>query len=226
LLDRRLPYGGSRLKHSTLLLLLKGRWHNAKKPCAKAGRPDRRPVSAGAVWARGCCLVLFLCLPRPAAAQVDETKLPAPAPDPIDFARDIKPILQNSCLRCHGPEKPRSNFHLDNRAAALRGGDNGVDIIPGQSAKSPLIHYVAHLVDGMAMPPIGKGDPLAPAQIALLRAWIDQGAAWEAGPPAGFAFSISPVIGGTSVSGDVQKFREQNWQPGGVNGGLAQFDLA
>ena len=77
----------------------------------------------------------------------------------------------------------------------------------------------------MEMPPVGKGDPLTPAQIALLRAWIDQGAAWDASPPAEFAFSISPVFGGTSVSGDVHKFREHYGQPDGLNGGLAQFDL-
>ncbi len=189
-------------------------------------KPLFRPsLPAAKAWAVARCSLLLLFLPRPAAAQVDASQLPPPANVPIDFARDIKPILQTSCLRCHGPEKPRSNFHLDNRPAALKGGDNGVDILPGDSARSHLIHYVSYLVDTMEMPPVGKGDPLTPAQVALLRAWIDQGAAWDAGPPAEFAFSMSPVFGGTSVSGDVHKFREYYWQPGGLNGGLAQFDL-
>ncbi len=91
---------------------------------------------------------------------MDDSKLPPAAPDKIDFARDIKPILDNSCLRCHGPEKRKSDFRLDNRAAALKGGDKGVDIISGNSAKSPLIHYVAGLVEDMEMPPLGKGDRL------------------------------------------------------------------
>src|ERR1051326_6795054 len=50
------------------------------------------------------------------AATLDESKLPPPAKERIDFTRDIKPILQTSCLRCHGPEKPKSRFRLDNRS--------------------------------------------------------------------------------------------------------------
>ncbi|MGA2544245.1 MAG: c-type cytochrome domain-containing protein [Verrucomicrobiota bacterium] len=157
---------------------------------------------------------------------MDESKLPAPAAVTVDFARDIKPILDASCLRCHGPEKPKNRFRLDNRADALKGGDNGVDILPGHSAQSPLIHNVAQLVPDLEMPPPDKGDPLTPAQIGLLRAWIDQGVAWDAGSPADkLTYSISPVIGGTIVSGDAQKFREHYWQTDGVNGGLAQFEL-
>ena len=78
-----------------------------------------------------------------AAAPVDETKLPPAATNKIDFLRDIKPILDGSCLKCHGPEKPKSHFRIDHREALLKGGDNGVAVIPGESAKSPLIHFVA-----------------------------------------------------------------------------------
>src|SRR5213592_2535600 len=83
------------------------------------------------------------------AAAVDESALPPAASQPVDYERDIKPIFENSCFRCHGPERPKSHFRLDNREAALKGGDNGVDIIPGKSAQSPLIHYVARLVADM-----------------------------------------------------------------------------
>ncbi|HXR06686.1 MAG TPA: c-type cytochrome domain-containing protein [Candidatus Acidoferrum sp.] len=167
-----------------------------------------------------------MCAPS-AAAQIEETNLPPVAAVTIDFTRDIKPILNNSCLRCHTGQKPRSGFRLENRADALKGGDNGVDIVPGHSAQSHLIHYVARLVPDLEMPPPGKGEPLSPAQIGLLRAWIDQGAAWEAGQPADqFTYSFSPLIGGTAVSGDAQKFRELYWEKNGLNGGLAQFDLA
>src|SRR5262252_8922953 len=86
-----------------------------------------------------------------------EDALPAPASVQIDFARDIRPILETSCLRCHGPEKPKSRFRLDNREAALKGGSSGVDIVPGKSEESPLIHYVARLAPDMEMPPEGKG---------------------------------------------------------------------
>ncbi len=172
----------------------------------------------------GFCLLIFPGGIMLSAAGIDESKLPPPAAVKIDFARDIKPILETSCLRCHGPEKPKSHFRLDNREAALKGGENGVDILPGNSAKSPLIHYVARLAPDMEMPPPGKGQPLAAPQIGLMRAWIDQGAAWSATPSTNnFAFSISPIFGGTAVSGDAGKFRELNWQMEGFNGGAEDF---
>src|SRR5688500_14786749 len=78
-------------------------------------------------------------------AAVDVTKLPPPAAKQVEFTRDILPILEKSCFRCHGPERPKGRFRLDNKEMALRGGENGVDIIPGNSEKSPLIHFVAGL---------------------------------------------------------------------------------
>ncbi|HEX4645980.1 MAG TPA: c-type cytochrome domain-containing protein, partial [Verrucomicrobiae bacterium] len=160
------------------------------------------------------------------AGNVDTSKLPPPAQVQIDFTRDIKPILENSCFRCHGPEKPRSHFRLDNPDSALKGGDDGVDIIPGNSAKSHLIHYVAGLDEDMQMPPPGKGAPLTTNQIALLRAWIDQGVAWEATSPEPTSrASFTPTFGYTSVSGNERKFREHYWQKEGANGGLGEFDL-
>jgi hypothetical protein len=168
---------------------------------------------------------LLGCLPV-FGAEVDVSRLPPPATNTIDFARDIKPILEENCLRCHGPEKPKSQFRLDNRAAALKGGDEGVDILPGNSAKSPLIHYVAHLVEDSEMPPVGKGNQLSPAQVSTLRAWIDQGLVWN-NPVATnlLDFAFSPTLGGTSISGHEQKFRELNWQPAGVDGGAGHFEV-
>ena len=84
----------------------------------------------------------------------------AKAADPVKFNRDIRPIMSDTCFRCHGPEKPKSRFRLDNRESALKGGGNNPDdIVPGDSAKSKLIHYVARLVEDMEMPPAGKGEP-------------------------------------------------------------------
>jgi hypothetical protein len=159
------------------------------------------------------------------AASTNNAPLPPPADVKIDFTRDIKPILDDSCIRCHGPEKPRSHFSLTSRDAALKGGSDGVDILPGQSAASPLIRYVAGLDADIMMPPVDKGKPLTTNQIALLRAWIDQGVPWEAGPPEPTATtSLTPFVGYTAVSGDEQKYREHYWQREGLNGGL-QFDL-
>jgi len=107
---------------------------------------------------------------------LDPSKLPPAAQLTVDFEKDVKPIFEKTCFRCHGPERPKSRFRLDNRESALKGGDNGVDIVPGDSAQSPLVYYVARVAEDIEMPPPGKGEPLTPVQVGLLRAWIDQGA--------------------------------------------------
>jgi mono/diheme cytochrome c family protein len=174
-------------------------------------------------WLR---LLLMLAGWPATGAEVDLSRLPPAATNKIDFARDIKPILEENCLRCHGPEKPKSQFRLDNRAAALKGGDGGVDILPGNSAQSPLIHNVAYLVEDSEMPPIGKGNQLTPAQVSTLRGWIDQGVVWNDSAARDLLdFAFSPVVGATSIGGDKQKYRELNWQPGGLDGGAGQFEL-
>ena len=124
--------------------------------------------------------VFLLCFGRTEAARaaIDLSKLPAPANRPIDFKKDVAPVFEESCLRCHNAEKAKGKFALDTREHALKGGDNGVDIFPGDSAKSPLIHFVARLVEDSEMPPNEKGKPLSATTVGILRAWIDQGANW------------------------------------------------
>ena len=170
-------------------------------------------------------LLLFAGCPLASAAEVDVSKLPPQARDIIYFERDIKPILEKSCLRCHGPEKPKSKYRLDNRADALKGGEKGVDILPGNSAKSPLIHYVAYLVEDTEMPPVSKGDQLTTNQVSLLRAWIDQGLIWDDSTSSLPPDSITLVGGGTAVKGDTHKFREHSWIKDGAYGGVEQFDF-
>lgn len=116
-----------------------------------------------------------------AEKKVDVSKLP-PASDKkgVTYANDIKPIFEKSCFKCHGPEKQKSKLRLDSLAAALKGGENGPDIVPGKSAESTLVHNVAHIGDeDDYMPPPDNKDkipPLNKEQIGLIRAWIDQGA--------------------------------------------------
>jgi mono/diheme cytochrome c family protein len=111
--------------------------------------------------------------------------LPAPANRPIDFTREIRPILQASCVKCHGRGRSKGGFSLETRASLLEGGDNGPAIVPGTSQASHLIALVAGLDPDNVMPQ--KGSRLKPEQIGLLRAWIDQGAAWD--PAVNFARS-------------------------------------
>ena len=186
-------------------------------------------------WARAALLVrgiLFRAavavasaLGAAQAAELDLTRLPPAATVHIDFDKDIRPILETSCLRCHGPEKPKSRFRLDNREDALKGGDHGIAIISGQSAKSPLIHFIAHLDPDTEMPPRGKADPLTKEQIGLVRAWIDQGVSWPAGKGAGtMLFSVSPTVRWVTVSGNERKFREDWWGREGFTGGGERFE--
>ncbi|MDX1951337.1 MAG: c-type cytochrome domain-containing protein [Verrucomicrobiota bacterium] len=110
-------------------------------------------------------------------ADVDVSKLP-PASDKkgVTFDKDIKPIFEKSCFKCHGTEKQKGKLRVDSLDAILKGGENGEVIAKGNSAKSSLVHAVSGLVEDMLMPPEGKGDPLTKEQVGLVRAWIDQGA--------------------------------------------------
>jgi mono/diheme cytochrome c family protein len=111
------------------------------------------------------------------AADVDVSKLPPAATKTgLTFDKDIKPIFEKSCVKCHGAEKQKGKLRLDSLEASLKGGENGESIVKGNSAKSPLVHTIARLDPDSAMPPDGKGDPLTKEQIGIVRAWIDQGA--------------------------------------------------
>ena len=125
-----------------------------------------------------CILLGATCVVRTEAAPVDISKLPQAASRSVDFAKDVQPILEKSCLKCHNAEKAKGKLLLDTREHALKGGDNGADIIVGDSTKSSLIHFTARLVPDSEMPPVGKGDPLTADQVGILRAWIDQGVKW------------------------------------------------
>jgi uncharacterized membrane protein len=117
----------------------------------------------------------------PARADLDPTKLPpASTATGVTYDKDIKPILEKSCTKCHSGEKAKAKLHLDSLEGAIKGGKEGPDIIVGNSGKSPLVYAVAHIgdEDDFMPPPKNKANiaPLTPEQIGLIRAWIDQGA--------------------------------------------------
>ncbi len=115
-------------------------------------------------------LPLLFALNYSLAAQAT---LPPPANVKVDFMRDIEPLLKQKCHSCHGEEVQQSGLRLDHRQNAMRGGDYGPVIIPGKSVESKLIRRLVNGDGGLQMPPTGA---LATEEIALLRAWIDQGA--------------------------------------------------
>jgi mono/diheme cytochrome c family protein len=98
------------------------------------------------------------------------------AGEPVDFARDVKPILDARCAECHGAQKQESELRFDLRDAALRGGAGGEVIAPGKSGESTLLQRVTSQEKSERMPP--EGDALTAEQVDTLRRWIDEGAAW------------------------------------------------
>ena len=105
---------------------------------------------------------------------------------PVDFGKEVFPVLQKRCFECHGPEKQKAQLRLDGRAAALKGGKSGSPFVPGKSRESLLFQRVAGIGGEDQMPP--KGEKLTAVQLGLIAAWIDQGASW----PTNFGAELNP----------------------------------
>jgi hypothetical protein len=100
---------------------------------------------------------------------------------PVDFNRDILPILSNNCFKCHGPDdhERKAKLRLDTHAGVLGSGKSGaIAVVPGQSAQSELILRITSTIEDEAMPPLDSNKKLTPAQIDVLKRWVDQGAPW------------------------------------------------
>jgi len=91
-----------------------------------------------------------------------------------DYVRDVKPLLAQNCYRCHGASQQKGGLRLDTAASALKGGEHGPAFSPGHSAQSLLVRLVEGAHADIARMPYKK-PPLADAQIALLKSWIDSG---------------------------------------------------
>jgi uncharacterized membrane protein len=113
---------------------------------------------------------------EPAAQHVVSERAPG---ERVDFEREIVPLLRDSCLKCHGPTKQKGHFRLDRREDALKGGEDGPAILPGDRSHSPLFKLLLEKDPGTRMPQ--KAEPLPSEQIELLGRWIDQGASWPDG---------------------------------------------
>ncbi len=105
----------------------------------------------------------------------------AQSPAHIDFQREIRPILSENCFQCHGPdaESRQANLRLDRRADALAARAGVAAIVPGNSAGSLLYQRITQPDPAYRMPLAESRKSLTPAQIALLKRWIDEGAPWK-----------------------------------------------
>ncbi len=126
---------------------------------------ERRLLLLGAML---CCGLRTEAAPSPGSASPK-----------VDFNRDIRPILNENCFKCHGPDDGvrKAKLRFDVRAEALKPAKSGkVAIVPNAPDKSEMIARVTAVDEDDRMPPLKTGKKLSPAQIELLRRWIAQGA--------------------------------------------------
>ena len=169
-----------------------------------AGRRESRPLSLPSAAAQNVLfflaglsafapgLIAFADGPKPGTA------IPIASvahKGPVDFERELLPILQPNCLVCHNQTSAKAGLNLETPQTMLKGGDNGPAIQPKQGSKSLLLQMAAHQTD-TPMPPKGNKSAavdLTPEQLGLIKLWIDQGAKssapvarviqWQALPP-------------------------------------------
>ena len=154
----------------------------------------------------------------------------------MEFANDIQPILELSCVTCHHEANPEGGLRLDNKEQAFAGGDNGPAIIPGKAlASSVYMTTVLNPAHENLMPPTSKGGPLPTEQTDFLRDWINQGALWPDGltlvprsVDAGTeeAFETTVAIHGNIMS-KLQIMTEAEMKPytDSIPGTTLQFDM-
>src|SRR5262249_45987269 len=120
-----------------------------------------RRRSSRALLVPTCLVILVLAAGQLIAAE--------PAPPPV-FEKDVLPLFQAKCVRCHGGDSKKADLDLRSKPGLLKGGETGPALSPGSAERSELWIKVA----ADKMPP-GK-EKLTEAEKVLLRAWIDSGA--------------------------------------------------
>lgn len=128
----------------------------------------RRVVSLGII---GIALVLA----KTGAAAEGAT------PPAVDFQREIRPILFDHCVRCHGPdpEQRKADLRLDTRHGAFGRSSRGAIVVPGDREASLLWRKLSAADPDERMPPAGAKKPLDAREVELLGRWIDEGAEWS-----------------------------------------------
>ncbi len=130
---------------------------------------------------------------------------------PVDFQRELLPVLQKKCLACHNATDAESGLVLESPATILKGGNEGPSVVAGKPDES-LVYLLASHQQEPVMPPEGNSanaQNMTPAELGLLKLWIEQGAkgevtasetqiAWQPLPP-----GVNPVLA-AAISGDGQ----------------------
>ncbi|HVL11939.1 MAG TPA: c-type cytochrome domain-containing protein, partial [Gemmata sp.] len=115
--------------------------------------------------------LLALAVLAPAARAAE------PTPEQLEFfEKQVRPVLVEKCVGCHGPEKQKGGLRLDTRDGALAGGDRGPALVPGKSKDSLLLRAVRHADEELKMPAAKLPD----RDILALEKWVELGAPWPA----------------------------------------------
>lgn len=110
------------------------------------------------------------------------TATPATAAEPVQFNRDIRPILSNHCFNCHGPDAGtrEADLRLDIQSGVLGDGQDAAGVVvSGKPDESPLWQRITASDPSEQMPPPDFGKPLSAQQKELIRRWIAEGANWQ-----------------------------------------------
>ena len=167
--DRSVPRRGQLLVESTRIP------HSAKKRMNTTKR--------GSVRLARCLAITIACLTSGMLSGAGAAE-PAPAKSkrPVDYNRDVRPILAANCYVCHGPDKKerKAGLRLDLKESAFAALKSGAFAIkPGDAKASALVHRITSRDPDEVMPPPASGKSVTPAQIDTIRGWIEQGAEWK-----------------------------------------------
>ncbi len=108
----------------------------------------------------------------------------------VDYLREVHPLLQEKCGSCHLNGKSKGGLRLDSREAILKGGESGPAAKMGDAKNSLLLQLVEGADPDRLMPP--NGHKLTPAEIEILRVWVDGGLSFEGAAPAAYKSQLAP----------------------------------
>ncbi len=155
------------------------------------------------VCLRGIVATVFICLLSSAE--------PLRAAEPVDFNRDIRSVLSNTCFKCHGPDEAerQADLRFDTREGALADLAGHAAIVPGQPGASEILKRITSTDPEVMMPPPGAGRRVTPQEAELIRRWIAEGAHysvhWAYQPPKQSAPPVTPEFAGFAKT-DIDRF--------------------
>jgi WD40 repeat protein len=135
--------------------------------------------------------------PASAAIEVAEVK----RAEPVDFAKDVLPILRANCTACHNLKDAEADLNLETTEAILKGGENGPAVVPGKGDESLLLKVTAKREKPFMPPKNNKAGAVAltPQELGLIKLWIDQGAKGGASNAPATAAASAPTTSPTTA---------------------------